>query len=285
MRMRAAWALVAVAAVALVVVVLVAGGGSGQDEQAEPASASQRKGDAGSDPDRARRKVSGPHDEPVPILMYHVIADPPASATYADLYVSEADFKDQIDELARRGYHGVTLDQVHDYWRSGYALPANPVVVSFDDGYASQYRNAFPVLRAHGWPGVVSIVTKDLKPSWGLHPDKVRKLIDAGWEIDSHSIHHLDVSTLDGAALEREIAGSRRLLRRRFGVPVNFFCYPSGRYDDAAIAAVKRAGFKGATTTEPGLARSGELYTLARVRVNRGDSGAGLAGTLRSLEG
>lgn len=283
MRMRAAWFVVAVAAAALVVVVLVAGGGSGQDEQSKPASASQRKGDAG--PDRARRKVSGAHDEPVPILMYHAITDPPAGVTYTDLYVSAADFADQIGELARRGYHGVTLDQVNDYWSSGYALPAKPVVVSFDDGYESQYRNAFPVLRRHDWPGVVNIVTKNLEPSWGLRPAEVRKLVDAGWEIDAHSINHLDVSTLDGAALEREIAGSRRKLQRVFGVPVNFFCYPSGRYDDAAIAAVKRAGFKGATTTEPGPARPGEPYTLARVRVNRGDSGTGLAGTLQSLGG
>ena len=55
-------------------------------------------------------------------------------------------------------------------------------------------------------------------------------------------------------------------------MPVNFFCYPAGRYGEAVIAAVKDAGYLGATTTEAGLARPRELYTLARIRVAGGES-------------
>ena len=70
------------------------------------------------------------------------------------------------------------------------------------------------------------------------------------------------------------MAGSRRRLRRIFHVPVHFFCYPSGRYNERVIAAVKAAGYLGATTTIEGLATPDGRYTLRRVRVNGDDSPA-----------
>jgi peptidoglycan/xylan/chitin deacetylase (PgdA/CDA1 family) len=97
-------------------------------------------------------------------------------------------------------------------------------VISFDDGYESQYRNALPVLKKLGWPGVLNLLVKNETPTWGLRPDKIRKLIAAGWEVDAHTINHLDLTTLSGAALRGEVAGSRRLIERRFRVAVDFFC-------------------------------------------------------------
>jgi hypothetical protein len=64
---------------------------------------------------------------------------------------------------------------------------------------------------------------------------------------------------------------------------VNFFCYPAGRYDAAVVAAVQQAGYLGATTTTYGLARPGDLFTLARVRVSGSDGVKGLAAKLAAL--
>ena len=72
-------------------------------------------------------------------------------------------------------------------------------------------------------------------------------------------------------------------LRRMFHVPVEFFCYPAGRLDDRVVAAVRAAGYRGATTTELGLARPTDMFRLARVRVDRSDGVEGLAAKLRSL--
>jgi peptidoglycan/xylan/chitin deacetylase (PgdA/CDA1 family) len=277
MRPKAVWLLLALAVIALLGIVVASGGGSSDDGNGGSAAKSaKRSAAAGTAEVPKPRKVSGPHGDPVPILMYHVVTDPPASATYTDLYVSASNFRQQIDGLAQRGYHGVTLGQLFDYWDEGYELPSKPIVVSFDDGYESQYRNAAPVLKEHGWPGVLSLEVRNTKKSWGLSSRKIRQLIAAGWEINSHTINHLDVSTLDEAGREREIAGSRRLLQRRFDVPVDFFCYPSGRFNDAAVASVRSAGYRGAITTESGLGRRSEPYTLARIRVNRGQSPQGL---------
>jgi peptidoglycan/xylan/chitin deacetylase (PgdA/CDA1 family) len=79
------------------------------------------------------------------------------------------------------------------------------------------------------------------------------------------------------------VSGSRKAIRRLFGVLPRFFCYPAGRYDADAIAAVREAGFDGATTTEYGLADGTEPFTLARVRVSRGDGARGLERKLAAL--
>ena len=221
--------------------------------------------------------------QPVPILMYHVISTAPADAPYPDLYVSRTDFAAEVAWLAGHGYHAVTLERAFDAWRGAATLPPKPIVLSFDDGYLSDVKNALPILKARRWPGVLNLEVRNLQPVWGIRPPGVRKLLAAGWELDAHSLTHPDLTKLDAAALRNEVAGSRAAIRRRFHVPVNFFCYPAGRYNQAVIAAVQRAGFLAATTTRYGLARPSELYTLARVRVNAADGARGLAAKLEAL--
>ena len=220
--------------------------------------------------------------QPVPILMYHVISSPPAGAPYPELYVPRASFAAQVGWLAANGYHPVTLQQVFDSWRGARTLPSKPIVLTFDDGYLSDATNALPILKARGWPGVLNLEVRNLQPVWGIRPPGVRKLLAAGWELDAHTLTHPDLTTLDAARLTEEVAGSREAIRKRFHVPVNFFCYPAGRYDDAVIAAVQRAGYLGATTTNPGLAKPSDLYTLSRIRVNGSDSVGAFASKLQA---
>ena len=88
---------------------------------------------------------------------------------------------------------------------------------------------------------------------------------------------------LSDAQLRLEVAGSRRELRRRFGAGVaEFFCYPAGRYDDRVLAAVRAAGYRGATTVDPGLGAGNEPFALKRVRVNADDTPQTLVGRLAS---
>ncbi|MEA2171204.1 MAG: hypothetical protein QOF76_4504, partial [Solirubrobacteraceae bacterium] len=211
----------------------------------------------------------------VPILLYHVIHAAPPGVPNPGLYVPVHELKHQLDWLDRHGFEAVTLDQVFKAWNDGAPIAAKPIVISFDDGYATQYRRAAPLLAAHGWPGVLNLKV-DAVLQHELTEDMVTEMIAAGWEVDAHTITHPDVTTLDAAGLRQEIGGSREYLQQHFGVPVNFFCYPSGAYNDAAVAAVQAAGYLGATTTEEGLADQREPFTLSRVRIEPGDGEAGL---------
>ena len=58
------------------------------------------------------QRPKGPHNAPVPILMYHVLAASPAGAPYPQLYVRPADFAAQVRWLAQQGYHAVSLRRV-----------------------------------------------------------------------------------------------------------------------------------------------------------------------------
>jgi peptidoglycan/xylan/chitin deacetylase (PgdA/CDA1 family) len=225
-------------------------------------------------------RVRGPHNRPVPILTYHVVARAPANAAYPQLFVAPAALAAQTAWLAAHGYHAVTLKQVFAYWRRAAPLPAKPIVLSFDDGYLSDYAVALPTLRRHRWPGVLNLVVRNVARG-DIQPWQVRRLIAAGWEIDAHTVSHVDLTKLGPARMRYEVEGSRRQLRRIFHEPVQFFCYPVGHYDPRIVAAVKAAGFEGATTETEGLARANQPFSLARIRIEPGDGVPGLVAKLR----
>jgi peptidoglycan/xylan/chitin deacetylase (PgdA/CDA1 family) len=207
--------------------------------------------------------------------MYHVIANPPASARYPDLFVDPETFTAQMGWLKRQGYTAVSLNQVNDAWFKGGKLPERPVVLSFDDGYRGDYVYARPTLRRLRWPGDLNLLIGNLGSE--LSDQMVQQLIDDGWELDAHTISHLDLTTMTGARLRQEVAGSRETLQRRFHQPVNFFCYPAGKFNEETVRAVRRAGYLGATTELPGDASRSDMYELHRIRVEGSDGVSGLA--------
>ncbi len=234
--------------------------------------------------DHVPATVPGAHraaHEAVPILMYHVIGYRSPSTPNPSLWVAPREFAADMHALRDAGYHGVSLQKVWDAWHHRALLPSRPVVVSFDDGYFGQYRDALPTLRAMRWPGVLNLKLDNLADMGGARD--VKRMVAAGWEVDSHTISHPDLTAVDDEQLRHELEGSRTRLRRLIGVPARFFCYPSGRFDARVIAAVRRAGYLAATTTRPGLARPSERYTLARVRVDGGESPSALLAALRAL--
>jgi peptidoglycan/xylan/chitin deacetylase (PgdA/CDA1 family) len=214
-----------------------------------------------------------PHTGPVPILEYHVLGPAPSDAPYPELYVTRPDFHQEMSWLADHGYEAVTLEQVEDAWYRGGTLPPKPVVLSFDDGYRPQFTYALPELRRHGWAGVLNLKAEGSD----LYESNVRAMIAAGWELASHTIHHLDLTTLDAATLKEEVAGSRQMLRREYRVPVIDFCYPAGQFNEAVIDAVRAAGYTGATTEVPGYASRDAPDELARFEILGSTGVAGLA--------
>ncbi len=128
--------------------------------------------------------------------------------------------------------------------------------------------------------GVLNLTVKNLHVAGGLSQYKVRRLLADGWELASHTLTHPHLPGLDARTLTHEVSRSRAVLRAKFGVPVDFFCYPAGRYDAHVIRAVRQAGYLGATTTIEGIAQPDEPYELRRIRVGRGDGVDGLAAKL-----
>jgi peptidoglycan/xylan/chitin deacetylase (PgdA/CDA1 family) len=203
----------------------------------------------------------------VPVLMWHVVAVPRPGTAYPDLWVPPDAFAAQVAALRRAGFVAVTMHDVWAAWRSGARLPEHPVVLSFDDGDLSHVTNVAPVLARAGWPGVLNLAVNHLGPKGLPHWGAVR-LLDEGWEIDSHTVDHLDLTTLDDASLRSQLVRSRRLIRSRLGVDTRFLCYPAGRNDERVRTAARAAGYVAATTVVPGIATpEDDPYALPRIRV------------------
>ena len=282
-RALALGALVVVAAAAVAVAV-AAGSGAGGTSSAtsishggprHPVTAKARSAAAARRGTAAAGPTGPPGHEPVPILMYHVIAAPPAGAPFPGLYVEPQLFSEQMQALKQAGWHAVTQDQVEAYWRHGVPLgPGKPIVLTFDNGYQSQYTHALPVLQRLGWPAVENIQLSGLPPSQGgLLQRQIKGMVAAGWELDTQGFSHADLIALDESELHYQVAVARKAVQQRYGVPVNWFCYPSGHYDDKVVAEVKAAGYTGSTTVVPGWAHaSDDPYRLHRLRVLGGTS-------------
>jgi peptidoglycan/xylan/chitin deacetylase (PgdA/CDA1 family) len=224
----------------------------------------------------------------VPILVYHVINSQPAgSSALPALYVPTSDFSSQMQALKTNGWHAVTLDQVQANWTRGTSLgPGKPIVITFDNGYASHYTNALPVLKGLGWTAVENLQLTGLPPSeGGLTDTQIRALIAAGWELDTQGLDHTNLTTLDPARLANDVTMARQTLQSRYGAHANWFSYPSGDYNSTVTAAVRAAGYVGATTVNQGWASpKQDRFRLPRLVVAAGTSPTALLAQIAAAQ-
>ena len=224
-------------------------------------------------PQASWRRYAG---QRVPILVYHDLGNPPPGQDYPGLYVSDSDFTAEMAWLHQRGYEAITLDEMMKGFFDHGTLPSKPVVITFDNGYIPQATFAPSVMSQYGWPGVLNEITEN-----HLSNARLQSLIKIGWEIDSHSATHPDLTTVGPAQMQVEVAGSRQFLQRTFHIPSNSFCYPSSKYNATVIAAVKAAGYTNAVTENAGFATpQSDPFQLPRFEIEAGVSE--LAGDLGS---
>jgi peptidoglycan/xylan/chitin deacetylase (PgdA/CDA1 family) len=270
-RRAIAGGVLALVMLAVVVGLTLYGGGRSSDQRHRTLAAA-RHGDLA--------PCLGPRrPESAAILEYHVIMPAPPGANFPLLYVEPKLFAAQMKAIAAAGYHAVTLDQLWDNWHHHARLPCGkPIVISFDNGYETQYQFALPVLAKLGWVGVENLQLTGLPPSQGgLSRREIRALVKAGWELDTQGYSHLGLVGLSPSELAFQTATTRRKIQRLYHVPVNWFCYPSGEYDPTVIAALRAARFRGSTTEVNGWARpNDDPYALPRLEVQPTLSPAGL---------
>jgi peptidoglycan/xylan/chitin deacetylase (PgdA/CDA1 family) len=180
-------------------------------------------------------QASGPRGLTIPVLMYHNVGH--GWGRYA---VTMAAFREQMSWLRNNGYTTVTLPRVYRYIDGDGTLPRKPVVVTFDDGWASQW-NAALELRARGMVGVFFVMGGGI----GLSDAQLRRMVAWGHEIEAHSMTHPDLTQLSDARLRTEVAGPKSVLESRLGVPIRYFAYPYGSYDARVLEAVADAGYRG----------------------------------------
>jgi peptidoglycan/xylan/chitin deacetylase (PgdA/CDA1 family) len=216
-----------------------------------------------------------------PILLYHRIAEPPNPASNdARYYVPPADFEMQMQTLHDWGYTAIPLSLLITAITDGATLPPRPFVLTFDDGDISVYTAAFPVMQRYGYTGTIYLVAERLHVDGFMGPTEVKTLTDAGWEVGSHSMTHVDLR-VDPERLRAEGYESRLKLQDELGVPVDTFAYPFGAMDAFTVDHIDAYGYRAAVGlgTFYGHDR-GTLFYLSRIEVRNGTGPAKLAAIL-----
>ncbi|MFW5713544.1 MAG: polysaccharide deacetylase family protein [Brevefilum sp.] len=163
-----------------------------------------------------------------PILLYHHVK---GESTLNRYQVSVPDFRSQMEALDEMGFTAISISTFLEVLLNGGELPEKPVVITFDDGHLSVYENAFPIMQEFGLPGVFYIVVNRINgASDFVTIAQLKEMIEAGWEIGSHSYSHVDLTVNHGLAA-REIGQSKTELERELSIPVRTFAYPFGAID------------------------------------------------------
>lgn len=220
----------------------------------------------------------------IPILVYHRLLSKEAADRLEvpddePVYVCyDTRFREQMNYLAENGYTTLDLDEYMDIREGRTPLPAKPVVITFDDGYLSNYTMAYPELRRHGFKATVFVV---LEPNeYSLHrvagvdafmgQDQIRELAAGGISIQSHTLTHCVLSELSEADARRELTESREKLAAITGCPVDHIAIPRAGYSRRVRRWVREAGYRTACCNNKGTSTGwSDPLALPRIVIER----------------
>ncbi len=208
----------------------------------------------------------------IPVLMYHNIAETYPKGSEGANITPEL-FEAHMKGILERGYTPILVADYYNSVERGKELPDNPIIVTFDDGYLSNYEIAYPILKELNIPATIFIVTSTVgaKPESGLvsNPhftwEQAREMQDSGIiDIQSHSHTHKNMSAISVAQLQEELRLSRYLIERNLNKHCFGFAYPGGRYNDTTLKLARLAGYRMQILVN--YAASGEDYLANNVK-------------------
>lgn len=175
----------------------------------------------------------------VPILMYHLVGPPPVRNDYTSEYsyhldyeltVPPAQFQAEVSYLVERGYASISLTRLFDHLDYGLPLPAETVVLTFDDGFINEYQDAVPILKAAGYTGVFFPCSGLIGVTNGaeqyMTSGDLATLSSEGFQVEDHTYN--DATSLWGrnpAEIDRLAGSTASLLEAITNAPIQFIAY------------------------------------------------------------
>lgn len=206
----------------------------------------------------------------VPIMMYHNVDD---TDVLKPNTVSPGNFERQMAYLKDHGFHVVSFDDLIRSISAGPALPRKSVVITFDDAYEDNYIHAFRILKKYGFPAIIFAPSDLIGTPGHLTWEEMREMLEGGIAFGSHTRHHFYLPDLSPEVQQDEIRGSKRILEQHLGVPIDFFAYPIGGFNDRIKAMLREAGYKAACATNRGYDRyNKDVFELKRIRFSDKDN-------------
>lgn len=235
------------------------------------------------------RRLFPPTGRRVPILMYHSVSDRQEGGhPYFRTVTSPAAFERQMGYLHENGYAAVRIGEALEYLDGRREIQGQPVVITFDDGYADFASAAYPVLERYGFTAIVYLPTAFIGETGGrfkecncLTWDQVRDLHGNGIEFGSHTVNHPKLVELPAKAVEEEVRRSKEIIEQEIGAAVTSFAYPYAfpetkrAFMSMLRGMLLEAGYGNGTCTVIGVAGEGDdRLFLKRLPMNGLDDGS-----------
>lgn len=211
----------------------------------------------------------------VPVLVYHRLTRNQRSDDR--LVISAEAFTRQLSYLGDHGYRVIRLSDLARFIAGKAVVPPKSVVLTFDDGYKSVYKVAYPILRKYRFPATIFLYSDFVGAPAGLTWTEMKEMVASGLvDIQPHSKSHANLTiTADGedeAAYRRrvrqEIRHPARQIEKHLGLSIHSFAYPYGAANDTLIASLEAEGYAmGATVTRGGNASFAHPYLLRRTMI------------------
>jgi peptidoglycan/xylan/chitin deacetylase (PgdA/CDA1 family) len=220
----------------------------------------------------------------VPALVYHRFlprekVDAGEIANHEPTYVSyDTAFAEQMAYLHREGYVTIPLDDFVGFQKGKASLPAKPILLTFDDGFMSVYRYAFPILKRYGMKATVFVTPDPDSENFKKHaavdspltPEQMREMSDYGIAIESHGMTHRYLTEMEPELARWELEESKRVLEGVVQKPVQFLAIPSGAYNRTVKRLAKEAGYRAVFGMMKGSNHTGsDRYALRRMVIAR----------------
>ena len=205
----------------------------------------------------------------VPVLCYHHILQMKGgeSQNMRTYSVSPDAFAAQMKMLADSGYHTVLPDQLYNYLAFGKPLPSKPVMLTFDDTDLEQYTLGATEMKKYGFKGVFFIMTVSINRPRYMSKEQIKELSDDGHVIACHTWDHHMVTKYTGDDWDIQLVKPRKTLEDITGKSIEYFAYPFGLWNAAAIPELKKRDYKMAFILSTKRDSTEPLHTVRRLIV------------------
>ena len=226
----------------------------------------------------------------IPVLCYHNIATQNEKANYpeeSDWTITTDNFKEHLDYLKNNNYKTLTMDEFYNWKIGNLNLPYKSVLITFDDGFLSNYEYAFKLLKEYNMNATVFVVGSFIDNSttneWNgniktyMTKDILENLKNEypNIEIYSHSynLHYQGAINQNKDVLMQDIENFNN-----FYPNTDILCYPFGQYNDNIEDCLKESNYKMAFRYGPNkkdykkASRNDNIYEIPRLNVSHGMS-------------
>ncbi|MBQ2615203.1 MAG: polysaccharide deacetylase family protein [Clostridia bacterium] len=190
----------------------------------------------------------------VPILLYHHITDEALNGNDISM-ISPFDFRMHMMAI-KENFTPISLRDYYEYVTGTdekATIPDNPIIITFDDGYLSNYEIAYPILKEFKIPATIFVVTDTVGEMAGggkvnyshFTWEQAKEMERSGLiEIHSHTASHAALSTLSVHDLVLELRKSKYDIEKNLNRECDMIAFPYGSYNQAVLDAAERAGYR-----------------------------------------